>query len=245
MWVFADYQPTAFFSLRPYTATSSGGKSLIVPTPFAVRMALLDAAIRTQGLERGKALFPALRELEIAVRLPPRIVVNKTFVKIQRYNDTVLKGGKSAKASRLAQAKADQKWPFQSTIAFREYVQFGGPFTLAVRGMPLETITPLFLQINYLGKRGGFIQLLRRPQAGDALPQDFSVVTETVNGSFPLGILQMLDDWGAKLTFDHVNIYSATPIRAGTHRVFHHVALPYRLARSSKSYTLFERLESG
>ena len=67
MWVLAEYQPTTLFSLRPATATTSGGKSLIVPTPFAVKMALLDIAIRTQGLEAGRALFSALRGLRIAL----------------------------------------------------------------------------------------------------------------------------------------------------------------------------------
>jgi len=78
MWTIAQYQPTAFFSLRPYNATSSGGKSLLVPTPFAIKMALLDTAIRTQGLEQARVLFPILRDLKIAIRLPRYILVNNT-----------------------------------------------------------------------------------------------------------------------------------------------------------------------
>ena len=67
-----EYQPTTLFSLRPATATTSGGKSLIVPTPFAVKMALLDVAIRTQGAAAGSGMFPALRSLRIALCLPER-----------------------------------------------------------------------------------------------------------------------------------------------------------------------------
>jgi len=243
MWSIAEYQPTSLFSLRPYTATTSGGKSLIVPTPFAVKMALLDAAIRTQGLARGQALFPALRDLQVAVRLPQRIVVNNTFAKILRLKEVKTKA--SEKEAAIARAVAKRQWPFQKTIAFREYVQFSGPLALAFQGMSLEELKPLLLQINYLGKRGGFIQLLRLTEMAEELPTSFTMLTEGVNGSFPLGMLQMVDDCGPSLTFNKVNVYDQSHksrIRPGKDRIFHHVVLPYRLMRSSKSYSLYERI---
>lgn len=243
MWTIAEYQPTSLFSLRPYTATTSGGKSLIMPTPFAVKMALLDAAIRTQGLARGQALFPALRDLQLAVRLPQRIVVNNTFAKILRLREVKTKA--SEKEAAIARAIAERQWPFQKTIAFREYVQFSGPLALAFQGMSLEELTPLLLQINYLGKRGGFIQLLRLPEMAEELPAGFTVLTEGVNGTFPLGVLQMVDDCGPSLTFDKANIYDRnrkSQIKLGKDRIFHHVVLPHRPVRSSRGFTLYERI---
>lgn len=242
MWTIAEYQPTAFFSLRPYNATTSGGKSLIVPTPFAVKMALLDIAIRTQGLKRGRSLFPVIRDLRVAVRLPRRIVVNNTFTKIWRINDSVTKKGKAEQARLIAEAKAKRKWPYQDNIAFREYVQFGGPLTLAFQGMPFEDLRLLLVQVNYLGKRGGFMQLLRLPDRTDDLSADFTMLTEGVNGSFPMGTLQMVDDCGPGLTFERANVYSSEGIRLGKDRIFHHVVLPYRPVRSSYGFTLYERL---
>jgi hypothetical protein len=224
MWTIARYQPTAFFSLKPNMATSSGGKTLIVPTPFAVKSALLDAAIRTRGLARGKALFSGIRALEIAVRLPRQIVVNNTFNRVLR----------------AARSPSPGQWPYQRTIGFREYVQFGGPLALAFQSLSDE-LAPLLAQVNYLGKRGGFIQLLNRPTQEDALPEAFTLLTAGVNGAFPLGTLQMVDDWGERMTFDRINIYSDKRITAGTHRVFHHVVLPHRPVRSSRGFTLYER----
>jgi hypothetical protein len=208
-------------------ATSSGGKTLIVPTPFAVKTALLDAAIRTQGLARGKELFSDLHALEIAVRLPCQVVVNNTFQRILR----------------AARSPSPGQWPYQRTIGFREYVQFGGPMALAFRDMS-DSIMPLLTQVNYLGKRGGFIQLLSEPEDVEELPASFTLLTKGVNGAFPLGTLQMVDDWGAKLTFEHINIYSDKRITTGKHRVFHHVVLPHRPVRSSRGFTLYERLEN-
>jgi len=240
MWIIAEYQPTSLFSLRPYTATTSGGKSLIVPTPFAVKMALLDVAIRTQGLDRGRAIFPAIRDLQLAVHLPRWIVVNNSFTKVLRLKEIKTKA--SEKEAAIARARAERQWPFQKTIAFREYVQFGGPMVLAFQGMPAEALTPLLMQVNYLGKRGGFMQLLRPPATAASLPEGFTVLTEGVNEAFPVGTLQMVDDCGSGLTFERANIYSDQKIRVGEDRIFHHVVLPYRLARSSRGFTLYERI---
>lgn len=226
MWTIARYQPTAFFSLKPHMATSTGGKTLIVPTPFAVKTALLDAAIRTRGLERGKAVFPDIRALKVAVWLPRQIVVNNTFQRVLR----------------AARNPAPEEGPFQRTIGFREYVQFGGPLALAFRNMS-DGLTPLLAQIHYLGKRGGFIQLLSAPEEVDELPDDFTLLTEGVNAAFPLGTLQMVDDWGEKLTFERLNIYSDKRITAGKHRVFYHVVLPHQPIRSSRGFTLYERTD--
>ncbi len=237
MWTIAEYQPTTFFSLRPYTATSSGGKSLLVPTPFAIKMALLDAAIRTQGIARGRALFPALRDLRIAVRLPRHILVNKTFARILRLKEIKTKADE--KEAAMAQAMADRQWPFQRTIGFREYVQFDGPLTLAFQGMSLQELEPLLMQVNYLGKRGGFLQLIGIPKEVEEI-NGFTILTEGVNGAFPLGTLQMVDDCGPRLTFEQVDVYSSKGIKPGQDRVFHHVVLPHRPVRSSRGFTLYE-----
>jgi hypothetical protein len=226
MWTIARYQPTTFFSLKPHMATSSGGKTLIVPTPFAVKTALLDAAIRTQGLARGHALFSDIRALAIAVRLPRQIVVNNTFIRILR----------------AARSPSPGQWPYQRTIGFREYVQFGGPLLLAFQGV-LADLVPLLAQINYLGKRGGFFQLLSEPETAEELTDDFTLLTQGLSGAFPLGTLQMVDDWGDGLSFEHLNIYSDKSMRSGTHRVFHHVVLPHRPTRSSQGFTLYERID--
>jgi hypothetical protein len=80
-WLIAEYQPTALFSLKISSATSSVGKTLVVPTPYSIKMALVDAAFRT-GLTdqecgnflrshprtRQRSLIPSLR----CVRNPGR-----------------------------------------------------------------------------------------------------------------------------------------------------------------------------
>jgi len=99
------------------------------------------------------------------------------------------------------------------------------------------------LQINYLGKRGGFVQLLDPPTPVEMLPPEFIVVDGDPTRSFPAnGIIQQLDDCDSSLTFEKADIYSGKNIGLGKERVLRHVVLPYRLVRSSKSFSFYERI---
>ncbi len=112
MWLVARYLPVAPFSLKPAAATSSGGKTLLAVTPYAVKMALLDVAIRTLGVTEGERLFPLLRDLSISLELPNDLVVMKGFSKIQR----PLKDKGNEEKAQEAQERGH--WPMQPTIAY-------------------------------------------------------------------------------------------------------------------------------
>ncbi|MDZ4719405.1 MAG: hypothetical protein SH847_13195 [Roseiflexaceae bacterium] len=240
MWTVAQYIPVALFSLKPATATSSGGKTLICPTPFAIKMALLDAALRTLGQNEGKRLWPTIRDLRLMVNLPERVSVINTFTKIVRPK----KHGPSDDSG------TGLMTPLGSTIAYREYVSFGGAIQLAAQLATEDTIpvmlTDLFPQINYLGKRGGFVQLLKMPdqvgQSNLSTDQGWITLTEDQAQFSFGGTLQILDDCGSKMTFDHADIYSSKRITLGKERILRHIVLPYQVARSSRGFTLYERI---
>ena len=238
MWIVAEYQPVALFSLKHALATSSGGKSLLVPTPFSLKMALLDAACKVWGVRRAEEVWPTLRDLPVALRLPRRAVVTNLFAKILKPRRNPAKPG-TAHAG-----------PLGKTIAFREYVWSEGNLGIALEVKEQDQLleaSELLWQINYLGKRGGFVQLLGAPRTMRDLPEPFLPVNPieepTVFDS--RGLLQMLDDCAPTMTFEHANIYSSKNIRLGKERVLRHVVLPYRLVRSSKSYTLYERIDGS
>ncbi len=240
MWTVAHYLPAALFSLKPATATSSGGKTLICPTPFAIKMALLDAALRTRGDFMIKSLWNDIRDLRLMLRLPTQVAVINTFTKIVRPK----KNGPSDDDG------TGLLTPFGSTIAYREYVSFGGTLGLAFQsasgGALPESLAELLYHITYLGKRGGFMQLLTSPESqDDAALADATgwVVLTADQSSFSFGgTLQILDDCGPKLTFDQVDIYSGKRMTLGKDRILRHIVLPYRLARSSRGFSLYERI---
>lgn len=242
MWYVAEYEPTTLFSLRPANATTSGGKTLVTPTPFAVKMGLLDVAIRLHGVGAGERWFPRLRDLEVAIRLPRDLTVIKTFVKILRphHSNRVKDVYGTGLVGRMGH-----------TIAYREMVHFGGSLSIALRDAggkgqapPIKKLLP---QISYLGKRGGFMQCLALSEE-DELAGGFTLLNGKGRDSFNLGgLLQLLDDCGPKMTFAHANIYDSKRLSVGkpNGRVLNTVVLDYRLVKSSRSFSWYEKSDAS
>lgn len=237
MWTVVSYLPGALFSLKPATATSSGGKTLICPTPFALKMALLDAALRTRGRTSAQPLWKEIRDLRIQLRLPERLAVINTFTKIVRPK----KNGPSDDDG------TGLRTPLGSTIAYREYVSFGGALDLAFQlssgdALP-ATLAELFYHISYFGKRGGFMQLLTPPEPVEVEEHQGWVLLTADQTSFSFGgTLQLLDDCSPKLTFDQVDIYSGKRLTLGKDRLLRHIVLPHQMKRSSRGFSLYERI---
>jgi hypothetical protein len=232
-WLVAEYQSTALFSLKPAWATSSGGKSLLVPTPYAVKMAILDAVCRTSGVAVAEKSWPQVRDLAVALRPPEHAVVTNLFTRILKPNRTPPPPG------------SQHAGPLGKTICYREYVYLDGPLGLALGEVSREErqLVDWLLQINYLGKRGGFVQLLAPPTFAETLPGDFIAISDSTD-SFPAdGVVQQLDDCDASLTFEKASVYSGKSIRTGRERVLHHAVLPYRLVRSSKGFSHYELID--
>lgn len=242
MWMTAHYLPVSFFSLKPAGVTSSGGKTLLVPTPFSIKMALLSAAICSRGRQEGERLFPLLRDSTLYLEPPADILVIKSFSKIRRE----LKD--KTNPEKAQRARERKEYPLQPTIAYREYVSYTGSLRLACQ-LPdesplLSSLADLLMQINYLGKRGGFFQIVEQPQASAEQPQGhFIHLTAEYPQDFELaGTLQMLDDCGPGMTFAKANIYDGAKIVLHRDRVLRHIVLPYRQARSSRSYSWYQRI---
>jgi hypothetical protein len=225
VWLEAIYQPTTLFSLRPSWTTSSGGKSLLLPTPYAAKMALLDVAIQTSGLPAAKKSWPWIRDLSLGIRLPTHIVVTNLFAKILKIR------------RRPAEPGSPDEGPFQKSIGYREYVYHSDAIQL-VWGVPEKQAAQLhdwLLQINYLGKRGGFVQIMALPQPVEDL-SGYTILTDDVKAFPKEGMVQQLDDCDPKMSFTQANIYTGSRPK----RIMRHIVLPYRLAQSSRSYSLYE-----
>src|SRR5215470_17422308 len=171
MWYQASYLPISLFSLRQSLSTSSGAKTLLVPTPFALKTALLDAAIRVLGKEQAALLFPTIRDMQIAVQLPRQLVVINSFLKIVRPK-------KNGPSDDLGTGLIT---PLGSTIAYREFVSYDGALGLSLsssngNALPAEMVQ-LFVQINYFGKRGSFVQLVEPLRASDQLDEHWTLLT--------------------------------------------------------------------
>ncbi len=261
MWVTAVFHQVSLFSLKPADTTSTGGRSLLIPTPFSIKMALLDVASRTYGVSAGEELFPTIRDLAIAMSLPQRIIVNNCFVRIlkPRREKSGSEGKKrqgdvqEVEKDEAGEADEETGGPFIRSVAFREYVQYSGPLGLAIQvdtSHDAEIITSLLMQIRYIGKRGSFFQIDGPPVIQEQLPVQQGYVRldgmETDDADMMPGYtLQLLDDCSPKLTFAKANIYANDAITLGKERILRHILLPYRLTRSSQSFTLYQRTQES
>jgi hypothetical protein len=232
MWLTAPYESVSLFSLKASTATSSGDKTLLTPTPFALKMALLDTAFRTGGAAWAKNQWRSLRALQVALRPAPRAVVTNLFQRIMKPT--------------RADSDNKSKSAFTRTIGYREYVQLQGEFAIGVSTDEEEfapVLERLLTQLHYIGKRGSFVQLVGAVTHASTLSDGFVLLTQAQD-QFPIqGVMQVLDDCAPTVSFEKVDIYSGASIKLGKDRILRNIVLPYRIARSSRSFTLYERVE--
>lgn len=235
MWLIADYLATTLFSLKPAWATSSGGRTLLLPTPYAIKMALLDVVCRVEGVAQAAAIWPWLRDRPVALRPARQVVVNNTFTRILKPSRGSPKPG------------AAHAGPYQKSIGYREYAYLDGTLGVALwldDPDKAGDISGWLAGINYLGKRGGFMQLTAPPQLFDALPDGFIPVNGALPEQIPIpSIVQQLDECDESLTFEKANIYSPARVTLNKERVLHSIVLPYRVAASSRAYTWYTSLE--
>jgi len=246
-WDVVRYQPVSLFSLRPASSTASGGKSLLTPTAFAIKMALLNASIQMAGVAEGEARFPLIRDLRLSIALPTNIVLIQSFAKILR--EVEFKGKAVEKDAWLNGQIEKGQYPFGSSIAYREFVQFNGSLQIAATspdGSSPRWLAETLLAVNYFGKRGSFFQPLGLADRRETLPDTFTEVTHDSTAYAIDGTLVMLDDCSSTMTFAHANIYEGgKSIRLGKERLLRHVVLPYRLAQSSHGYSRYQYTGTG
>jgi len=227
------YKPTGIFSLKSSATTSSGAKTLLVPSMYAVKMALVDAAFRSG--EDGERVFEKVKGVEIRFKPPEYAAVTHGFIKIQREREV-----KDRKNLQAIELKAKQ--PFYPTVAYREFCSFTGDLTVAIqveeRNTMLERLVPV---VGYFGKRGSFFQFVD-VEYSDHLPEHFTFPLSEPPNEFSLDVIvQPLDDLGERATFNAINTYSAEKARLGRDRILVQTAIPYKMVSSSRGYTLYQR----
>ncbi|MEW6229785.1 MAG: hypothetical protein AB1700_17120, partial [Bacillota bacterium] len=142
-----EYSPVGLFSLKSSLATSTVGKTLLVPTPYAIKMALVDAAFRAgRGYDYCANFTRLLAEVDIRIASPQKAVVTHTFVKVRQES-----------------RKNDPLRPYGGNIAYREVVYHDGTWRWAFSSRTpdaYEAILEASSYVNCIGKRGCFIQYM-------------------------------------------------------------------------------------
>lgn len=229
-WLTVSYQPVSLFSLKRSDATSMAARSNLVPTPYAIKMALLKTLLESQGDLHPtdfdtwiKNQFAWIRDLEIYVLPPERLVVNRGGYKLRYYDQTADKADRSRATV-----------PMQDGFVFREWVHLEGNLQICCGATDrLVELERLFAQINYFGKRGCFFQYL--PEAEQSSTPKFQ---PSPTQSF---IVQPMDDLGRKTTFNKINPFSTDKAQLDKDRVIQPGCLPLEMIASSARYDFYQR----
>ncbi|MBZ0300008.1 MAG: hypothetical protein K8J31_09720 [Anaerolineae bacterium] len=225
-----DFLPVAAFSLRPSNTTSTGGRSLLVPTPYAIRMALLKALVEATGLEAAVERFPEVRDLQIRLRGPDVVAVNRITQMLLRAFDL-----------------PTRHWT-RAPVA-REYGFYAGALRLALGSTAdrflHETLMPTLPAINYFGRRGGFFQfsgvhLSLAPPSSEAGFVDLCLPLRPDDLGY--GILQRMEDMRPNAQFPEVDTIRGDPRSAGARRSYA-VRLPYRVMTHGHNAVVYQRLD--
>ena len=222
MWLEISYKPTSLFSLKLSASTSSAGKSLPCPSPYSVKMALLNAIITYASLNTAQEKFNLIRDLKLFFCLPETFVVNNCMIRILKDNDKVSKESKAIS-------------PFKSTVAFREYIYLSGNISIAIDisnilDKDVHFLEKWFPLINYFGKKGCFFQFLGFEKK-ETLPKNY---VKILDKSFPSGIMFPMDDVDGKAEFKNMNNYDPKTKAGRIEKIW---VFPYKQVEANKNYT--------
>lgn len=229
-WLVARFLPCALFALKVSTATSSVGRTLLVPTPYAIKMALVEAAFDS-GLawDDCDALLRSLVGVAVRIAPPEHAVVSHTFLKV-----------------RQEPKKAEPGRPYISSIAYREFVFHQGEwrwaFELVGRPDDLQRrIAELLPRVRYVGKRASFVQFVGVDWR-DELDATF---TQRMDGGAivmpPRAHVVPLDDLGPRADLETLSPYSSKRAEAEKHRVYVNTLVPLGVANTGPGFTEYRR----
>lgn len=217
------YIPTTLFSLKDSNSTNSGAKTLLLPSPYAIKMAILNQAITVGGdlaeLERrNSSYFKYIRDARIGfyIQNDSFFSVNNSFVKILK--------------------RAREGGGFGQTVAFREYLYLSNALEIIFdvsSGEQKAYLKKYLHKINYFGKRGCFFQFAEYSDS----PNEPNVAEFNIENMLP-GIMQEYDDFEQSATFDNASSFSDKKAK----REKKIQVIPLSRISSSKAFTVYKSI---
>ncbi|MGH9353979.1 MAG: hypothetical protein ACRD2G_17760 [Terriglobia bacterium] len=231
-WLVAEYQPTTLFSLKTSQATSSVGVSLVIPTPYSIKMALVDAAFRAGfgGEQDCGDFLRSLANVELRIAPAAAAVVTNTFLKIRQES----RGG-------------DPAHPYGPAIAYREMIYLQGAwlwgFDLACGDDLLaQRLVRLAPYVNYIGKRGSFVQYRGLHRSTELGPRFTQPLESGASWAAPARAhVRPLDDFGPGADLETLSSFTEAKPKRDRHRKFISTIIPVGIVNSGPGFSEYRK----
>lgn len=241
-WLLLHYQPTTLFSLRSSLATSSVGRSLIIPTPYAVKMAFVDAAFRAGWPDdKCQNLVKELASVEVRIKPGDDSLVTQTIQKIRQEERKDKDQKKEQKSEGI----------YVSAVAYREIVFVSGEwiwaFNVGQNELLSNKLTSLAPVVNYVGQRGSMLQFCYSEAVDHLDEQSFTIPMTKLVGRLPCRLhIATLDDFGPEATFEYLNSFDpSTKPKKEKHRMWVEVLIPAGISNSGPGFTQYSMNTCG
>ncbi|GAB5494387.1 MAG: hypothetical protein Phog2KO_46020 [Phototrophicaceae bacterium] len=204
------------FCLKPSNVTDRSGKSLLLPTPYAIKMSLLDVLIQYQGLEKTRQFFPEIKEAKVWWIGPQNI--------------SIFRAGVSRRSVRAN---------YGTKRINQEFCQYFGKFKI-ILDVSNVIIMKHAWTLNRLGRSGSIVNVYDVSQENE-LPSGAIELTQPYEMSYlSFGLMQRMDNLTSSATFEQIN--TMNEVQQKNTRVQFDIVIPYRIIQSGYNHTLYERL---
>ncbi|MDW8006909.1 MAG: CRISPR-associated protein Cas5 [Thermomicrobium sp.] len=231
VWVCGTFEFGTTFSYRLPDASSQFAIGVPVPSPTAVKLGLVAAALHESGdFARAERVFEIVRDCSIWYGLPERLTRFRAFIK-------------RLKPEKEDGSKGDIPKSFLESTGTRDYFLMGGEVDvfLSVEREHLDLIVPLLGRIRRLGTTDSLCYCVRVTQQSPERERCAVPLSEIEASLEQLErTLVSLLDLSPTATFDQIDPYRQE-VRRGNPFVRITYALPLRVEAAGPNWALFQR----
>ena len=226
MWISAEVHFASTYSYRLPGASPSFAICSPVPSPAAIRLALVDAVIRHSGsVAAGSRLFDVVRDAPLEVEPPDRVVIFRAFIK------------------RLKPEKVEkgQVGTVLESTGIREYCLADGPMFISIDVMDpdVDRVRHALLWLRRLGTTDSLLSV----RLVDRIPVREHCLRSVKEVKFEADVLRgrlvyTLHEIKPGASFEEVNPYASL---RGSPYVKEHYLLPLVRKRMGENWVLYEK----
>lgn len=191
-WVKLTIHFPSFFSYRIPDYSSQYALTVPLPSPSAIKLAMVATAIRTTGnVEKGKEVFYAVRDADVRIAPPNQIAINTFLIK------------------RLKKKK--NQLGFESTFGVREYVFFSEDIGVFIECDKTDLVAEYSCMLRYLGSGDSVlyvkrVEIVERPPEGSIKAVTNKEFIEAISNGPCL--VYPVKDISRRAKFEQINPYS-------------------------------------